>query len=152
MARLLVLRLHPCCLLLKHEADMSTQGWGTLDQPGMVSTFRRTPQGVVTLLFSFPQITSPCGFLPLTPPWGHHTASCQHPHPSLSPLRANMSALCVEKQNFEAHRLQPIAIKSTWSGSMCGKPGAPVGMQAKKPPFSLSFLMCSVCRMPSIIA
>lgn len=75
----------------------------TLDRLGVVSTFRETPWGVASLLLSFPQITTPTGFLQLTPLWGHLKASCQHPRPSLSPPRANMSALGVQKQSFEAH-------------------------------------------------
>lgn len=52
---------------------------------------------VVSLLLSFPQITSPPGLLQFIPPWGHLKASCQHPCPSLGPPKTNMSALGVQK-------------------------------------------------------
>ena len=80
----------------------------------------------------------------LAPPWVLPGQTCQH--------------LVFRNKALRPIQVQPMAIKLTWPGSTFGNQGASEGMlqrhaiQGKKSPFSLSFLICSICRMPSIIA
>lgn len=73
-----------------------------LNRPDVSSIFKRGRLGLVSVLLSFPQITSPLGFLQLIHHSGAITEAADSEPRSFTPSRANMSALSAQKQGLRA--------------------------------------------------